>query len=67
MAVDAWYHVDAYQSPSGIENVQRVLAVRPTLLVIALLSNSFLVLSTYFKMDVLLTVYISGTKIAHYL
>ncbi|OWZ17374.1 hypothetical protein PHMEG_0008694 [Phytophthora megakarya] len=58
---DAWYHVDAYQSPNGLESVQRVIAVRPSLLVIAVLSNGFLVLTTYFKLDALLTVYISAT------
>ncbi|KAG2765517.1 hypothetical protein PC129_g7197 [Phytophthora cactorum] len=55
----AWYHVDVYQSPKGLESVQRVIAVRPALLVIAMLSNGFLVLAAYFKMDVLLTIYVS--------
>ncbi|KAE9346823.1 hypothetical protein PR003_g7238 [Phytophthora rubi] len=57
---DAWYHVDAYQSPRGSENVQRVIAVRPTLIILAVVSNGFFTLAAYLKLDALLTVYISG-------
>ncbi|KAE9348694.1 hypothetical protein PF008_g7229 [Phytophthora fragariae] len=58
---DAWYHVDAYQSPRGSENVQRVIAVRPTLIILAVVSNGFFTLAAYLKLDALLTVYISAT------
>ncbi|KAE9102620.1 hypothetical protein PF005_g14479 [Phytophthora fragariae] len=58
---DAWYHVDAYQSPRGSENVQRVIAVRPTLIILTVVSNGFFTLAAYLKLDALLTVYISAT------
>ncbi|KAG6617829.1 uncharacterized protein IUM83_06380 [Phytophthora cinnamomi] len=62
-STDAWYHVDAYRSPRGSEDIQRVLAVRPTLIALAVASNSFFVLAAYLRMDALLTVYISATVV----
>ncbi|EGZ22352.1 hypothetical protein PHYSODRAFT_330170 [Phytophthora sojae] len=60
---DAWYHVDAYQSPRGSENVERVLAVRPSLIVLAVVGNSFFVLAAYLKLDALLSVYICAALV----